>query len=147
MCKETLKRSLNIFPRAHSGCFLWRCSRYGQAIKGFVWVLWSPNRKCSPSGRPRAARPRSNGHSGLAQRCRVSTLWLGLHLTVLNGCLETSLGQTQTPRSPAPPGATSEPVKSARLHGDRCWSKSDQEASSETGTRQLSPFHSEVSRT
>lgn len=68
--------------------------------KGLCLGVVVCNRMSSPSGRPRAVRPRSNGHSGLTQRCRVSTLWLGLHLTVLSGCLETSLGQTQTPRSP-----------------------------------------------
>lgn len=31
-----------------------------------------------------------------SQRCRISTLWLGLHLTVLNGCLAHRVEQTNT---------------------------------------------------
>lgn len=69
------KSSLNKVLRAKSGCFLWRCSRYGRALKGFVWVLWSANRMSSPSGRPRVVRPRSDGCSELTEAALS-----GLHL-------------------------------------------------------------------
>lgn len=58
-----------------------------------VVTLWGPT--CGEGSEERAT-PGS-------LRCRISTLWLGLRLTVLNGCLAHRLeGKANTPNCPLP---------------------------------------------
>lgn len=119
---------------ANSGCFLWRCSRSSQAIKGFVWVLWSANRMSSPSGRQRVVGPRSKGPTGAALSASYSQCRKAAWKLVVNKHRHPGVrvhSQQGGPKVSSP----------SNVWTDWCRSKPDWESSPETLTGH---FHYEV---